>query len=396
MVESATATTGSTVSPNDSAAALRLGWILAEARGRLAPAANQSVDPTPAPPVLLLDAANERSDVERQVESVKVLATLSAGGTSDMQLHVLSFDLKWANDDAAVTGLTASGMVRYLASRLIWSRTGKDLSGTLGASPIIIQKPDEKASDAPPDPTAADWWDRFASFLWAWDEAIQDQFATQTFGTASSYELGRGLAESYWALVPSSPADGPSNWGFLLSANRVEALTDLCKRLGPVIGTITAGAVEKTIDSWGDVAKELLQHPRAYPDAQDQLRLQMLVWRDLLVTGRDPVTMVDSKDLEKVARRPWPLVQAFGWEIGLTVVGAALIGLGAAYFSKFSAAFLSVLGALGITASALVAWAKNNVQKVADRVRAAVSLDAVVQAVLKVPKGFPPKQPRRG
>lgn len=132
--------------------------------------------------------------------------------------------------------------------------------------------------------------------------------------------------------------------------------------------------------------KHLANNPFAYTDAQDRLREQMKVWRDLLVTGRDPLTMVDSKDLEKVARRPWPLVQAFGWEILAMLIGAALIGLGASYFSKFSATFLSVLGALGITTSALVGWAKNNVQKVSDRVRAAVSLDAVVQAVERLPK----------
>ncbi len=379
MVESVTATTGSTVTPDDSAAALRIGWTLAEVRGRLDPAADQSPDPDPPPPALLLDAANERSAVERQVEAVKVLATLSQGGTVDMKLGVLTFDLSWANKDAAVTGLTASQMLRYLASRLIWSRTGKDLSGTLGAASPI---------DAGTTDKTADWWGRLALFLWAWDEAIQDQFATQTFGTASSYELGRGLAESYWALAPSSPAGGPSSWAFLLGVNRVGALTDLCRRLGPVIGTVTAGAVEKTIGSWGEVAK----YPGAYVDPQEKLRQQMLVWRDLLVTGRDPLTMVDSKDLEKVARRPWPLVRAFGWEIALSVVGAVLIGLGAAYFSKFSATFLSVLGAIGITASAVVGWAKNNVQKVAQSVRAALSLDVVVQAIQRLPgrTGAPP------
>lgn len=237
MVESADATTKSTVSPDDSAAALRLGWTLAEARGRMAPTSGQSADPDPAPPVLLLDAANERSDVESQVEAVKVLATLSKGGTSDMKLHMLSFDLEWANNDAAVTGLTASQMVRYLASRLIWARTQQDLSGTLGADPIVVDAAAPAGNAAAPAGNAGApapnagagapagnededektvWWNRFALFLWAWDEAIQDQFATQTFGTASSYELGRGLSESYWALIPSSPKEGPSNWGWLL------------------------------------------------------------------------------------------------------------------------------------------------------------------------------------
>ena len=96
--------------------------------------------------------------------------------------------------------------------------------------------------------------------------------------------------------------------------------------------------------------------------------------------------MVDPHDLAKVARRPWPLLRAFGWELGLIFVGALLIGLAAAYFSKIGAVFLSALGAVGITTSAVVGWAKSNVQKVGDRVRAAVNLDAVVQAVTRLPE----------
>ncbi len=377
MVETADSTTGSTVTPDDSAAALRMGWVLAEVRGRLDPAADQTDTPNPAPPVMLLDAANERSAVERQVEAVKVLAALSTGGTADMKLGVLTFGTDWAKGDTAVTGLTASGMLRYLASRLIWSRTGKDLSGTLGALSPIDATSTERSSGT--------WWGLLASFLWAWDEAIQDQFATQGFGTASSYELGRGLAESYWALFPSK--GGGSSWGFLLGKNRVDALVENCRRLAPIIGTLTAGAVEATIRSWGDVAAKLAADPGADTDPEKAALLQQItVWRDLLVTGRDPLTMVDPHDLAKVARRPWPLLRAFGWELGLIFVGALLIGLAAAYFSKIGAVFLSALGAVGITTSAVVGWAKSNVQKVGDRVRAAVNLDAVVQAVTRLPE----------
>jgi hypothetical protein len=375
MVESPTSTTALTVSPNDSAAALRIGWTLAEVRGRLDPAADQSQNPEPAQPALLLDAANERSAVERQVEAVKVLAKLSKDGTTDMDVAVLTFNTDWASDDTAeaVKALKASGMLSYLAACLIWSRTKKDLSPTLGSKPAL----DKDNAEMP-----ATWWNRLAMFLWAWDEAIQDQFATQTFGTASSYELGRALAESYWALDPSAPEGDPSSWSFLLGENRVDALIENCRRLAPVIGTITAGAVEATLRSWGTVASDA----GAYVQPQQMLQRQIICWRDLLVTGRDPLTMVDSHDLEKVARRPWPLFRAFGWEILLVLIGGLLIGLAAAYLSKASATILSVLGAVGITASALVAWAKSNVQKVADRVRNAVNLDAVVQAVTKLPK----------
>ncbi len=379
MVESANSTTALTVSPNDSAAALRIGWILAEVRGRLDPTADQSETPAAPAPTLLLDAANERSSVEREVEAVKVLATLSKGGTTDLAVSVLTFDTSWATAATAdaVKALTASEMLRYLAGYLIWSRTKKDLWGTLGASPAL---------DATNTDSAETWWNRLAMFLWAWDEAIQDQFATQNFGTASSYELGRALSESYWALNPAAPAGDPSSWSFLFG-NRVDALIESCRRLAPVIGAVTAGAVEATLRSWGTIAK----NPGGYVDPKSSLQLQITVWRDLLVTGRDPLTMVDSHDLEKVARRPWPLFRAFAWEIIIVFVGALLIGFAAAYLSKASAVILSVLGGVGITASAVVGWAKSNVQKVADRVRNAVNLDAVVEAVQKLPAPVHPQ-----
>jgi hypothetical protein len=99
--------------------------------------------------------------------------------------------------------------------------------------------------------------------------------------------------------------------------------------------------------------------------------------------------MVDSHDLAKVARRPWPLMRAFAWEIALFFVGVLLIGLAAAYLSKFAAAFLSALGAVGITASAAGGWAKSNVQKVADRVRVAVDSNAIVPAIQRLPEPVP-------
>jgi hypothetical protein len=105
------------------------------------------------------------------------------------------------------------------------------------------------------------------------------------------------------------------------------------------------------------------------------------------------MSMVDSHDLAKVARRPWPLVRAFAWEIGAFFVGALLIGLAVAYLGKFAAALFSSLGAVGLTASAGLGWAKSNVQKVSDRVRADVDSDAVVKAVQRLPQKLPTPRP---
>jgi hypothetical protein len=66
-----------------------MGWILAELRGRLDP---DSPHP-PAkekPPTLLLDSANERSSVERQIEATKILSNLAGMDLLKIDIKTLS------------------------------------------------------------------------------------------------------------------------------------------------------------------------------------------------------------------------------------------------------------------------------------------------------------------
>ncbi|MGP0029486.1 MAG: hypothetical protein ACLPVF_03165 [Acidimicrobiales bacterium] len=363
-------TTDLTVTPNDAAKALRMGWSVAEVRGRFDPLSGQSADPDPPPPALLLSEADERSAVECQVESVKVLSSLAHGGTTDFTMSEITFKVGWFPPKVPMP--RASGMLTYIAARLIWARTDQDLTGTLGSVPI--------------DPgTTRDpefWWDRLLWFLWAWDEAIYDQFATQNFGTASSYELGRGLAESYWALHPDETSNRAASWSFLLGTRRVAALSDLCRRLAPVIGVLTAAAVEASLRAWGTIAAQ----PGDYTRPVDSLRQQIKIWRDLLVTGREPLSLVDTSELAAVARRPWPFVRAFGWELAVGLVGALAIGLAVTFLKSFSATVLSVLGAVGITGSALIGWAKTSAQSVGRRVGDEVNQKVVIEAVECLPE----------
>ncbi len=141
------------------------------------------------------------------------------------------------------------------------------------------------------------WWKKLDEFMWVWDAAIQDSLATRDFGTASAYQLGRGLAEAYWALDPQAKPGTPHSWSFLLGKNRAEALSLLCRRLAASIGKVASDAVATSVDQWQVVA----QSPDQYQNASATLGEQLLIWRDLLLTQRDPTSYVDGNALEQIS-----------------------------------------------------------------------------------------------
>ena len=394
MTDTATATvsrtTAFTVSPDDAAQALRMGWILAELHGRLDPACDHSpareMQPPlppepPEPPALLLDTANERSAVERQIEATKVLSTLGSLNLTKVDLKTLSRSDKWGPVPTGGPALKTPDMLRYLVCRLIVTNSPHailDIEATLTTRPV---------TDGDRETTSARWWERVEWFLWAWDEALQDQLAAGKFGTASAYELGRGLSESYWALNPDHPGY-EHHWDFLLGPGRVQALRSLSKRLAPVFSEYTAPAIAESVKTWGDVAA----NPGAYDEPLNYLRRQVGIWRDLLVTGRDPLTLVEPSELEAVARDPRPILKAFGWELIAALVLAAGLALSLTYFSNQARAVVAALTAVGISASAIVSWIKSRAQSVANRVGSAVDQSVVNDAVTVAP---PLTHPRR-
>jgi hypothetical protein len=364
----------STLSFSAAAAALRLGWAVAETRGRFDPQGDQIARPLPAP-TLVLDAAHERSRTESQIEVAKVLAALGRVEVAAIDLDRLTGSEEWGPIPATPAGRTAmtgaSDYLGFLASRIVWSQERKDVSATLDTFPLV---PDERRD-------LDGYWKRMQWFLWAWDEALQDQLAAGDFGTASAYQLGRGLAETYWALDPRNAEDLSQRWTFLLGENRVQALTTLAQRLAPSLKTYVAAAIEDSVQAWGDVAKS----PSNYVNPVDALERQVRIWRDLLVTSRDPMTLVTAARFEEVARDPRPIIKAYKWEVGGVGIAGVLLGLGATYLSSAPRAIVSALAAFGISATTLLGWVKARVQSVSARVSDAVNQSVVNEAVRLTP-----------
>jgi hypothetical protein len=162
----------------------------------------------------------------------------------------------------------------------------------------------------------------------------------------------------------------------------VTAFHDLLRRLGPVFSDYAAGGVEFSITKWAKVAEA----PASYDRADLAIAQQVAVWRDLLVTGRDPLTLVESKRLETVARDPRPILKAFVWEIVAALAMAALFGLALAYWGGATKTVVAALATVGISVSAILSWIKSRAQSVAARVGTAVNQSIVNDTVTVLPK----------
>jgi hypothetical protein len=355
--------------------ALRLGWMVAEFAGRLRP---------DAPPygadksrnggwTLPLGAADERSATELQIESAKVLAAVAGKAGVDITIDDLT-DQR-SVDYPNTSPPAVSRAICYLVMRLLYARDQKDdLHATLGLPEFTTDELNQ-----PPNPDVV--WKKIQDLLWVWDEAIQDKLGAEDFGTSSAYQLGRGLAETYWALDPDAQDGDPRSWGYLLGENRVTALTILCRRLSSSIGKITAPAVEASLAVWQEVAAA----PGDYIEPRAKLGDQLLVWRDLLLAQRDPISIVPKDQLEKDARSVLPLLNAFKGELAVGAGAAAALGVSTYYLPHIGGSIGAVLSAFGITAAAIGSRAKATMQSVGDRVRDTLSQDAVNGAAIKRP-----------
>jgi hypothetical protein len=375
MTDTSSRTTAFTVSPDDAAQALRMGWVMAELRGRLDPQSTRAPVGVIDPPTLVLDAAGERNAVEGQIEATKILSSLGGLELTKIDITTLSREDMWDPDPTPGLVRTTPDMLRHLVCGLIYATAHDkfhDVHATLTTEPLT----DEECKLG-----KADWWERIQWFLWAWDEALQDQLSADKFGTASAYELGRGLSETYWALNEDND-DSHAQWKFLFGKDRVNALCDLSRRLAPVFSEYTAPAVVASVTRWGEVAEA----PDTYDDPTGSLAQQVRIWRDLLVTGRDPLTLVPVDKLEAAARDPRPILKAFRWELLTALVLAAGLALSLTYFSREARSALATLALVGISASAIVSWIKSRAQSVASRIGSAVDQSVVDDAVTRAPR----------
>ncbi len=235
-----------------------------------------------------------------------------------------------------------------------------------------------------------------------WDAQNQDDLvlnATQ----AAAYQLGRGLAETYWALHPERPPDQMGSWQSVLGPDRRETLLRLAGRLSAYIGPLVLAAIDESVRAWSALAtttdtarrQELAvqEDPVQKESIQDRLFRQCLLWRDLIRGERQPQDLLTNEDLNapetadawkklklyKLAAESlmWPLLGGLLGAI-LLVGGAALLA-GDTGHTGLTAA-ISVLGALGLTSAGLYAKAKTQITSLSSNLSQKVKEERVRQA----------------
>jgi type III secretory pathway component EscS len=324
--------------------ALRLGWYLAELRGRSCPHG-----PTPQPQALparthhALPLRIERSPRELRLQVQAALMT---------QLGVLHI----AADD--------------LSARV--TRDGESLRRGIG-------------------PDATPPWDRFTDGIYQLDARIQDQLAARSETQSCAYQLGRGLAEIYWELTPDGPNGEWTSWAFLLGRDRCHELTRLAGRLSCYFDDFTMPAVVGTLRVWQAVAAQ--PDWCSAPSAYDNLYQQARHWYDLLILQQPPATLIAAhtrlplgaqwRCLRTVLATLWP--QLLAAAIGLLVLVAAITLIANGNSTAFVKSALAVFGTVGVSLSTVQAKLKNEAQNLAARLRQRVYTDLITISITSAP-----------
>lgn len=326
--------------------ALRLGWCVAELRGRTTrpqPAATAPLSGYPLP------LRTERSDADLQSQAADLLGYLA--GT-------LAVD-----DDTAANSKTVVAAIA--------------------------------------DP------DTFAKLLYNFDSHVQNKLTEASEQQGCAYLLGRGLAEAYWALdpnhIPKPPAKGqptpaipptdPTSWTFLLGQSRTTELSQLLGRLAEYFNPFTAPAIAGSLVVWNKVAESptWLTQPNKNGNADqsvafDALYQQTRRWYELLIFQQDPTSLIKPFALLRNFKTAWNSVRLFFPQLlgGLAGVGA----LSAAAWTTQSGqvqAFLGALGASGLSLSALHAKAKSSAQGLTKRLQQDAYTDLITVSITVVP-----------
>jgi len=233
-------------------------------------------------------------------------------------------------------------------------------------------------------------WPEVAHEFYALDADIQDALvlpATQ----AAAYQLGRGLAETYWALNPDSAADVMGSWEFVFGPARCATLKRLAARLSGYITAEVLASIAGPLESWSALACDATRRDGA--EVHSALFQQGLLWRDLIRGERSSgdlqlkggakasATTNVWKDLKlyktaAVSLRA-PLIGGL-ISVVLLAGGGALLASGSG--STFLTTIAGIFGAIGLTSAGLYARAKTEVTSLLSNLNQTVEIERVHRA----------------
>ena len=350
-------------------AAIRLGWFVAELRGRHWWQGQQPpVTELPVDPPYALPLRPERTPAEARETARDVVVALAH------RFHIVC-----AFGEEPAEGATYPDRLAALAALME------------ADSARLLRRPPPGTPDGDLAAREAAWAD-LAALLHEWDSSIQNSLTARWDMLANAYLLGRGLAECYWALgVEDEQPPGPTSataWHFLLGSDRRGELNRLVGRVGPHVNSLTPAAVSGSIQAWGRVAADEAWR-RADAD-RTRLYEQCRRWYELLILNKDPTTYVKPYAILRGWRTSMHAFRAFWPQMLLGFLSAAAVAAvvfflathgGSAIFTTL----LGLVGAAGLTVATVAAKAKIAGQLLLARLRQDAYSDLVAIAVSNVP-----------
>jgi hypothetical protein len=231
-------------------------------------------------------------------------------------------------------------------------------------------------------------WADLAELMWQFDAHVQDRLAALSESQAIGYQLGRGLADTYWALNPGQE-HGSASWSFLLGERRCGELSRLTGRLAAYMGEYTAPAIAGSLGVW----KAVVSTPGWLGDAQQTgqaLYSQIRRWYELIVLGQDPTTMIgpaavmrNYRTLARAFQLFWPQLLATVFGLGALITLLFLVNVGGA--AAWEKTLSGVLAAVGLSLAGLTGTLKNSAQALTKRLRQDAYTDLVALAVQTAP-----------
>jgi hypothetical protein len=340
--------------------AVRLGWTVAEVRGRYWP------DGQPGSSLPLPKRAGEPLplQMERDADEVRQTALVV--------LAALAEELKVDDDTDTPSSPRFSDEVKAAA---------RDLAGTVKGSP------EEGAA-----------WKKLADLIYAFDSHTQDALAMQSDTVACGYQLGRSLAECYWALDPKQPntPETWTSWSFLLGTVRCREIGRYLGRLTDYFHPYTTAAIAGSLEIWKSVAtnqdwQKLIEGDEKWrANADIALYRQIRNWYELLLLKQDPSTLIKPYQLLRNPRLVLKTVRLFWAQLLLAVLAAAAVAVFAWLLSRPSvnAGLTTLLGTLGITGfsiAGLAAKLKNDSQAMITRIKQDAYTDLIAVAITTAP-----------
>ncbi|MEO7351718.1 MAG: hypothetical protein ABIR34_00290 [Marmoricola sp.] len=335
--------------------ALRLGWAVAEARGRNWPhGPRPKAAPLPPAPGDVLPLRSQRTGSASRREAVRVLFSLAR------QLQLDAADDFEAELTEVLAPFTPAGDASLV---------------------------EDAEKDAGPR------WRRIANCFIDWDGRIQDELNQRDEHLANAYLLGRGVSECYWGLGPEEAWTSEGQVTavspvFLLGEERRHELTRMLGRLGPdTIHPLSAAGISGSLEAWGDVAAD--ETWSRDPQMRALLYEQVRQWYQLLMLGQDPTTLI--RPYARLTSTRY-LVRAARTFLPQAILAVIALGLVAGFFvvtgfrgTSWVSPILATGGFGAFALAGLLARGQSAAQRLVTRMRQDAYTDLVAISVAIVP-----------